>query len=62
MTVIMCMHVGCPHHKRQHGGVCKRHILMLNEAGTCIEALRKRMRKRKGEGLSSMRDRVVITL
>ena len=61
MTVIICMHPRCPHH-RGPGGVCKKHILMLNEGGTCIEALRKRMRKRKGEGLSSMRDRVVTTI
>jgi hypothetical protein len=61
MTVIICMKTGCPHHSGP-GGVCKKHILMLNEGGTCIEALRKRMRKRKGEGLSSMRDRVVTTI
>ncbi len=46
MTVIMCMHTRCPHHRRQ-GGVCKKHILMLNNGGTCIEALRNRVRKRK---------------
>ena len=46
MTVIMCMHTRCPHHKRQ-GGVCQKSILMLNNGGTCIEALRNRIRKRK---------------
>ena len=46
MTVIMCMKTGCPHHSGP-GGVCKKPILMLNEDGTCIEALRKRVRNRK---------------
>ena len=60
MTVIMCNYSGCPHNRG--GIVCKKHVLVLNEAGTCIEALRKRIRKRKGEGLSNMLDRVVIAL
>lgn len=46
MTVIMCMHPRCPHH-RGPGGICQKPILMLNNGGTCIEALRNRIRKRK---------------
>ena len=29
------------------GWVCKKYMLMLNNGGTCIEALRNRVRKRK---------------
>lgn len=32
MTVIMCMHPRCPHH-RGPGGICQKPILMLNNGG-----------------------------